>query len=66
MNSFFFLPFFLIVTMVPPLVRLLLQLLAPHVRIWDSVSLNTVHVIGMGGFDRAVTCVSFSKSVSGV
>ncbi|XP_023817128.1 echinoderm microtubule-associated protein-like 2 isoform X1 [Oryzias latipes] len=41
------------------------KLLAPHVRIWDSVSLNTVHVIGMGGFDRAVTCVSFSKSNGG-
>lgn len=40
------------------------QLLAPHVRVWDSVSLNTLHVIGMGVFDRAVTCVAFSKSVS--
>lgn len=39
------------------------QLLAPHVRIWDSVSLNTLHVIGTGVFDRAVTCVAFSKSV---
>lgn len=65
MNAFCF-PIFLILTMAPPLVRPPLQLLAPHVRIWDSVSLNTVHVIGMGGFDRAVTCVSFSKSVSGV
>lgn len=33
---------------------------------WDSVSLNTLHVIGMGVFDRAVTCVAFSKSVSGL
>ncbi|XP_047248024.1 echinoderm microtubule-associated protein-like 2 isoform X2 [Girardinichthys multiradiatus] len=41
------------------------KLLAPHVRIWDSVSLNTLHVIGMGVFDRAVTCVSFSKSNGG-
>uniref|UniRef100_A0A087YEH5 EMAP like 2 n=2 Tax=Poecilia TaxID=8080 RepID=A0A087YEH5_POEFO len=41
------------------------KLLAPHVRIWDSVSLNTLHVIGMGAFDRAVTCVSFSKSNGG-
>ncbi|XP_024133382.1 echinoderm microtubule-associated protein-like 2 isoform X3 [Oryzias melastigma] len=41
------------------------KLLAPHVRIWDSVSLNTIHVIGMGVFDRAVTCVSFSKSNGG-
>uniref|UniRef100_A0A3Q1HL04 HELP domain-containing protein n=1 Tax=Anabas testudineus TaxID=64144 RepID=A0A3Q1HL04_ANATE len=41
------------------------KLLAPHVRIWDSVSLNTLHVIGMGVFDRAVTCVAFSKSNGG-
>ncbi|KAG7217585.1 hypothetical protein INR49_021271 [Caranx melampygus] len=40
------------------------KLLAPHVRVWDSVSLNTLHVIGMGVFDRAVTCVAFSKSCS--
>ncbi|XP_068440871.1 echinoderm microtubule-associated protein-like 2 isoform X2 [Clinocottus analis] len=41
------------------------KLLAPHVRVWDSVSLNTLHVIGMGVFDRAVTCVTFSKSNGG-
>uniref|UniRef100_A0A8C7VXJ8 EMAP like 2 n=1 Tax=Oncorhynchus mykiss TaxID=8022 RepID=A0A8C7VXJ8_ONCMY len=40
-------------------------LLPPHVRVWDSVSLNTLHVIGMGVFDRAVTCVAFSKSNGG-
>ncbi|XP_060800060.1 echinoderm microtubule-associated protein-like 2 isoform X1 [Neoarius graeffei] len=39
--------------------------LAPHVRVWDSVSLNTLHVIGSGVFDRAVTCVAFSKSNGG-
>ncbi|KAE8586678.1 hypothetical protein XENTR_v10021729 [Xenopus tropicalis] len=39
--------------------------LPPHVRIWDSVTLNTLHVIGMGFFDRAVTCVAFSKSNGG-
>lgn len=33
-------------------------------RIWDSVTLNTLHVIGTGFFDRAVTCIAFSKSVS--
>ncbi|XP_064603891.1 echinoderm microtubule-associated protein-like 2 isoform X2 [Liolophura sinensis] len=33
----------------------------PHVRIWDSVSLNTLQVVGIGEFDRAVCCVSFSK-----
>ncbi|KAB5550413.1 hypothetical protein PHYPO_G00053470 [Pangasianodon hypophthalmus] len=41
------------------------KLLAPHVRVWDSVSLNTLHVIGSGIFDRAVTCVAFSKSNGG-
>ncbi|XP_053553445.1 echinoderm microtubule-associated protein-like 1 isoform X1 [Bombina bombina] len=39
--------------------------LQPHVRVWDSVTLNTLHVIGMGFFDRAVTCVAFSKSNGG-
>ncbi|XP_034149805.1 echinoderm microtubule-associated protein-like 2 isoform X3 [Esox lucius] len=41
------------------------KLLPPHVRVWDSVSLTTLHVIGMGVFDRAVTCVAFSKSNGG-
>lgn len=41
------------------------KLLAPHVRVWDSVSLNTLHVLGMGVLDRAVTCVAFSKSNGG-
>lgn len=40
------------------------QQLPPNVRIWDSVTLNTLHVIGIGFFDRAVTCIAFSKSVS--
>ncbi|XP_069493922.1 echinoderm microtubule-associated protein-like 1 isoform X4 [Ambystoma mexicanum] len=39
--------------------------LQPHVRIWDSVTLNTLHIIGMGFFDRAVTCIAFSKSNGG-
>ncbi|XP_077179766.1 echinoderm microtubule-associated protein-like 1 isoform X1 [Paroedura picta] len=39
--------------------------LLPHVRVWDSVTLNTLHVIGMGFFDRAVTCIAFSKSNGG-
>ncbi|MGH0178724.1 UNVERIFIED_CONTAM: hypothetical protein FKN15_018677 [Acipenser sinensis] len=39
--------------------------LCPHVRVWDSVSLNTLHVLGMGFFDRAVTCIAFSKSNGG-
>ncbi|CAG5127063.1 unnamed protein product [Candidula unifasciata] len=33
----------------------------PHVRVWDSVSLNTLHVLGLGVFNRAVACLSFSK-----
>ncbi|XP_023271829.1 echinoderm microtubule-associated protein-like 2 isoform X1 [Seriola lalandi dorsalis] len=41
------------------------KLLAPHIRVWDSVSLNTLHVLGMGVCDRAVTCVAFSKSNGG-
>ena len=36
----------------------------PHIRIWDSVSLHTLHVIGLGDFERAVACVAFSKAVS--
>uniref|UniRef100_A0A8C0ISM3 EMAP like 2 n=1 Tax=Chelonoidis abingdonii TaxID=106734 RepID=A0A8C0ISM3_CHEAB len=39
--------------------------LPPHVRVWDSVSLNTLHVLGLGAFDRAVSCVGFSKSNGG-
>lgn len=39
--------------------------LAPHVRVWDSVSLNTLHVLGVGFFDRALVCLSFSKSNGG-
>ncbi|KAM9469471.1 echinoderm microtubule-associated protein-like 2 isoform 2-T2 [Clarias gariepinus] len=41
------------------------KMLTPHVRVWDSVTLNTLHVIGSGVFDRAVTCVAFSKSNGG-
>ncbi|XP_071835034.1 77 kDa echinoderm microtubule-associated protein-like isoform X2 [Apostichopus japonicus] len=37
----------------------------PHVRIWNSVSLNTLHVIGLGVFDRAVCCIGFSKHDGG-
>ncbi|CAL8286907.1 unnamed protein product [Lota lota] len=39
--------------------------LAPHVRVWDSVSLNTLHVLGTGFFDRGVACLAFSKSNGG-
>lgn len=34
----------------------------PHVRIWDSVSLNTLHIIGLNNeFDRGVGALAFSK-----
>uniref|UniRef100_A0A0B7B2X3 HELP domain-containing protein n=1 Tax=Arion vulgaris TaxID=1028688 RepID=A0A0B7B2X3_9EUPU len=33
----------------------------PHVRVWDSVSLNTLQVLGLGIFNRSVACLSFSK-----
>ncbi|XP_066551015.1 echinoderm microtubule-associated protein-like 1 isoform X5 [Amia ocellicauda] len=39
--------------------------LPPHVRVWDSVSLNTLHIIGTGFFDRALACIAFSKSNGG-
>ncbi|GAB1609644.1 echinoderm microtubule-associated protein-like 2 isoform X3 [Argonauta hians] len=33
----------------------------PHIRIWESVRLTTLMVIGLGDFERAVCCLSFSK-----
>ena len=34
----------------------------PHVNIWDSVSLNTLHILGLGGdFDRSIACLAFSR-----
>ncbi|XP_052602373.1 echinoderm microtubule-associated protein-like 4 isoform X4 [Peromyscus californicus insignis] len=39
--------------------------LQPHVRVWDSVSLSTLHVIGLGTFERGVGCLDFSKADSG-
>lgn len=36
----------------------------PHIRIWNSISLVTLKVIGIGDFfDRAVSCLAFSKMV---
>uniref|UniRef100_A0A673B9G8 EMAP like 4 n=1 Tax=Sphaeramia orbicularis TaxID=375764 RepID=A0A673B9G8_9TELE len=35
--------------------------LQPHVRIWDSVSLSTLQVIGLGTFERGVGSLAFSK-----
>ncbi|XP_040595026.1 echinoderm microtubule-associated protein-like 4 isoform X6 [Mesocricetus auratus] len=40
--------------------------LQPHVRVWDSVSLSTLHVIGLGTFERGVGCLDFSKADSGI
>ncbi|XP_046384237.1 echinoderm microtubule-associated protein-like 2 isoform X2 [Ischnura elegans] len=37
----------------------------PHVRIWNSVSLSTLHVIGLGEFERSICCLSFSKADGG-
>jgi len=37
----------------------------PHIRIWNSVSLQTLHIIGVGDFERAVCCISFSKADGG-
>ncbi|XP_059480614.1 echinoderm microtubule-associated protein-like 2 isoform X2 [Neocloeon triangulifer] len=37
----------------------------PHVRIWNSVSLQTLHVIGIGDFERSICCLSFSKTDGG-
>ncbi|KAJ9585806.1 hypothetical protein L9F63_002397 [Diploptera punctata] len=37
----------------------------PHVRVWNSVSLNTLAVIGIGEFERSICCLSFSKADGG-
>nr|XP_033469193.1 echinoderm microtubule-associated protein-like 4 isoform X1 [Epinephelus lanceolatus] len=37
----------------------------PHVRIWDSVSLSTLQVVGLGTFERGVGSLAFSKADSG-
>ncbi|XP_067939247.1 echinoderm microtubule-associated protein-like 2 isoform X2 [Watersipora subatra] len=37
----------------------------PHVRIWNSETLETLKVIGAGVIDRAVACVSFSVTDGG-
>jgi echinoderm microtubule-associated protein-like 1/2 len=37
-----------------------------HIRVWDSVSLNTLHVIGGNSeFDRGFSCLAFSKMDGG-
>ncbi|XP_076241239.1 echinoderm microtubule-associated protein-like 2 isoform X3 [Calliopsis andreniformis] len=37
----------------------------PHIRIWNSVSLATLCVIGNGQFDGSICCLSFSKADGG-
>ncbi|CAG0888088.1 unnamed protein product, partial [Cyprideis torosa] len=38
----------------------------PHIRVWDSVSLNTLRVLGVGGeFQRSIACIAFSKVDNG-
>ncbi|XP_067467108.1 echinoderm microtubule-associated protein-like 4 isoform X2 [Thunnus thynnus] len=39
--------------------------LQPNVRVWDSVSLSTLQVIGLGTFERGVGSLAFSKADSG-
>ncbi|XP_067011712.2 echinoderm microtubule-associated protein-like 2 isoform X2 [Anabrus simplex] len=38
----------------------------PHIRIWNSVSLHTISVIGIGEFERSICCISFSKADGGM
>ncbi|KAL7025362.1 hypothetical protein ACKWTF_013453 [Chironomus riparius] len=38
---------------------------SPHIRIWNSVSLATMAIIGVGDFQSSVTCVSFSQADNG-
>uniref|UniRef100_A0A8C5A0J8 EMAP like 4 n=1 Tax=Gadus morhua TaxID=8049 RepID=A0A8C5A0J8_GADMO len=33
----------------------------PHVRVWDSVSLSTLQILGLGTFERGVGSLAFSK-----
>ncbi|XP_043215504.1 echinoderm microtubule-associated protein-like 2 isoform X3 [Amphibalanus amphitrite] len=37
-----------------------------HVRVWDSVSLNTLHVLAGGELDRSAGCLAFSRVDGGV
>ncbi|CAG2055365.1 unnamed protein product [Timema podura] len=38
---------------------------SPHIRVWNSVSLHTLSVIGIGEFERSICCLSFSKADGG-
>ncbi len=37
----------------------------PHIRVWDSITLQTQQVLGIGDFERSVTCVAFGKADGG-
>ena len=37
----------------------------PHIRVWNSVSLQTLSVLGVGDFRRAVSSLSFSRTDGG-
>lgn len=37
----------------------------PHVRVWNSVSLATLAVIGAGQMERGVAAISFSRADGG-
>ncbi|KAJ8284635.1 hypothetical protein COCON_G00034850 [Conger conger] len=39
--------------------------LQPHARVWDSVTLSTLQLIGLGAFERGVGSLAFSKADSG-
>jgi len=36
-----------------------------HIRIWNSVSLQTIHILGMSDLIKQVVCLSFSKADGG-
>lgn len=38
----------------------------PHVRVWDSVSLNTLHILGLNGEFNGIACLAFSKLDGGI
>jgi len=37
----------------------------PHIRVWDRDSLETLHVLGKGDFQRSLACLAFSISDGG-
>ncbi|KAG0700301.1 Echinoderm microtubule-associated protein-like 1 [Chionoecetes opilio] len=39
--------------------------MSPHIRVWDSVSLHTLHVLGISDIERSVACLAFSKADGG-